>query len=96
MDPKTDKRFIAISKTELDALDDVLDVVCNVMGKSMIDCYFKGVPQQELFSLHKKVMRKLDLEYSEDQRVNLRVIEDRERMRKQSVRSSGIHKTLQR
>ena len=97
MDPKTDKRFIAVSKTELDALDDVLDGVCNVMGESMTDCYFENVPQQELFSLHQKVMRKLDIEYSEDQRENLRVIERRERMRKtSSVSSPTIHKKVQR
>lgn len=97
MEDTSNKLRFYLTKEELDALDDVLDVVCNTIGTSMLDCYFKGIPQKELFSLHGKVMRKLELLYTEDQRENLRVIENRDRMRKtSSVRSSGIHKTLQR
>ena len=73
--------WLKMNRQELEALDDVLDVVLEVMGKSMVDCYFRGIPQMDLISLHKKVMGRLDLEYGSEVRNSSRIIDGRERLK---------------
>ena len=91
--------WLKMNRQELEALDDVLDVILTVMGSSMVDCYFQGVPQIDLISLHKKVMSRLDLEYGSTVRDSSRIVDGRERMIQTRFldpdeRSQRIHKEV--
>ena len=65
---------IALTKSELDALDDVLDIYTRLHTNSvLIDYYFKGVNHVEVLKLHQKIIRKLEKVYSgEHMKINQR------------------------
>ena len=65
---------IALTQSELDALDDVLDIYARLHTKSvLIDYYFKGVNHVEVLKLHQKIIRKLEKVYSsEHMKINQR------------------------
>ena len=73
---------IALTQSELDALDDVLDIYARLHTKSvLIDYYFKGVNHVEVLKLHQKIIRKLEKVYSsEHMKINQR--EGRRRLEK--------------
>ena len=73
---------IALTKSELDALDDVLDIYTRLHTKSvLIAYYFKGVNHVEVLKLHQKIIRKLEKVYSsEHMKINQR--EGRRRLEK--------------
>ena len=73
---------IALTRSELDALDDVLDIYARLHTKSvLIDYYFKGVNHVEVLKLHQKIIRKLEKVYSsEHMKINQR--EGRRRLEK--------------
>ena len=73
---------IALTQSELDALDDVLDIYARLHTKSvLIDYYFKGVNHVEVLKLHQKIIRKLEKVYSsEHMKINQR--EGRKRLEK--------------
>ena len=75
---------IALTQSELDALDDVLDIYARLHTKSvLIDYYFKGVDHVEVLKLHQKIIRKLEKVYSgEHMKINKR--EGRKRLEKRS------------
>ena len=75
---------IALTQSELDALDDVLDIYARLHTKSvLIDYYFKGVNHVEVMKLHQKIIRKLEKVYSsEHMKINQR--EGRKRLEKRS------------
>lgn len=75
---------IALTKSELDALDDVLDIYARLHTKSvLIDYYFKGVNHIEVLKLHQKIIRKIEKVYSgEHMKINQR--EGRKRLEKRS------------
>lgn len=75
---------IALTQSELDALDDVLDIYARLHTKSvLIDYYFKGVNHVEVLKLHQKIIRKLEKVYSsEHMKINQR--EGRKRLEKRS------------
>ena len=75
---------IALTQSELDALDDVLDIYTRLHTKSvLIDYYFKGVNHVEVLKLHQKIIRKLEKVYSsEHMKINQR--EGRKRLEKRS------------
>ena len=75
---------IALTQSELDALDDVLDIYARLHTKSvLIDYYFKGVNHVEVLKLHQKIIRKLEIVYSsEHMKINQR--EGRKRLEKRS------------
>ena len=75
---------IALTQSELDALDDVLDIYTRLHTKSvLIDYYFKGVDHVEVLKLHQKIIRKLEKVYSsEHMKINQR--EGRKRLEKRS------------
>ena len=75
---------IALTQSELDALDDVLDIYARLHTKSvLIDWYFKGVNHVEVLKLHEKIIRKLEKVYSsEHMKINQR--EGRKRLEKRS------------
>ena len=75
---------IALTQSELDALDDVLDIYARLHTKSvLIDYYFKGVNHVEVLKLHQKIIRKLEKVYSgEHMKINKR--EGRKRLEKRS------------
>ena len=75
---------IALTQSELDALDDVLDINARLHTKSvLIDYYFKGVNHVEVLKLHQKIIRKLEKVYSsEHMKINQR--EGRKRLEKRS------------
>ena len=75
---------IALTRSELDALDDVLDIYARLHTKSvLIDYYFKGVNHVEVLKLHQKIIRKLEKVYSsEHMKINQR--EGRKRLEKRS------------
>jgi len=91
--------WLKMNRQELEALDDVLDVILSVMGNSMVDCYFRGIPQSDLISLHKKVMSRLDLEYGSTVRNSSKIVDGRERMVQtrfldQNERSQSIYREV--
>ena len=91
--------WLKMNRQELEALDDVLDVILSVMGNSMVDCYFRGIPQSDLISLHKKVMSRLDLEYGPEVRNSSKIVDGRERMVQtrfldQNDRSQSIYREV--
>ena len=58
---------IALTQSELDALDDVLDIYARLHTKSvLIDWYFRGVNHVEVVKLHEKIIRKLEKVYSSE------------------------------
>ena len=65
---------IALTQSELDALDDVLDIYARLHTKSvLIDWYFRGVNHVEVLKLHQKIIRKLEKVYSgEHMKINKR------------------------
>ena len=73
---------IALTQSELDALDDVLDIYTRLHTKSvLIDWYFRGVNHVEVLKLHEKIIRKLEKVYSsEHMKINQR--EGRKRLEK--------------
>ena len=73
---------IALTRSELDALDDVLDIYARLHTKSvLIDWYFRGVNHVEVLKLHQKIIRKLEKVYSsEHMKINQR--EGRRRLEK--------------
>ena len=73
---------IALTQSELDALDDVLDIYARLHTKSvLIDWYFRGVNHVEVLKLHQKIIRKLEKVYSsEHMKINQR--EGRRRLEK--------------
>ncbi len=73
---------IALTQSELDALDDVLDIYARLHTKSvLIDWYFRGVNHVEVLKLHEKIIRKLEKVYSsEHMKINQR--EGRKRLEK--------------
>ena len=73
---------IALTQSELDALDDVLDIYARLHTKSvLIDWYFRGVNHVEVLKLHQKIIRKLEKVYSsEHMKINQR--EDKRRLEK--------------
>ena len=75
---------IALTQSELDALDDVLDIYARLHTKSvLIDWYFRGVNHVEVLKLHQKIIRKLEKVYSsEHMKINKR--EGRRRLEKRS------------
>ena len=75
---------IALTQSELDALDDVLDIYARLHTKSvLIDYYFKGVNHVEVLKLHQKIIMKLEKVYSsEHMKINQR--EGRKRLEKRS------------
>ena len=75
---------IALTQSELDALDDVLDIYARLHTKSvLIDYYFKGVNHVEVLKLHQKIIRKLEkVCSSEHMKINKR--EGRKRLEKRS------------
>ena len=75
---------IALTQSELDALDDVLDIYARLHTKSvLIDWYFRGVNHVEVLKLHQKIIRKLEKVYSkEHMKINQR--EGRRRLEKRS------------
>ena len=75
---------IALTQSELDALDDVLDIYARLHTKSvLIDYYFKGVNHVEVLKLHQKIIRKLEkVNSSEHMKINQR--EGRKRLEKRS------------
>ena len=75
---------IALTQSELDALDDVLDIYARLHTKSvLIDWYFRGVNHVEVLKLHEKIIRKLEKVYSsEHMKINQR--EGRKRLEKRS------------
>ena len=75
---------ISLTQSELDALDDVLDIYARLHTKSvLIDYYFKGVNHVEVLKLHQKIIRKLEKVYSsEHMKINQR--EGRKRLEKRS------------
>ena len=75
---------IALTQSELDALDDVLDIYTRLHTKSvLIDWYFRGVNHVEVLKLHEKIIRKLEKVYSsEHMKINQR--EGRKRLEKRS------------
>ena len=75
---------IALTQSELDALDDVLDIYARLHTKSvLIDWYFRGVNHVEVLKLHEKIIRKLEKVYSSDHmKINQR--EGRKRLEKRS------------
>ena len=75
---------IALTRSELDALDDVLDIYARLHTKSvLIDYYFKGGNHVEVLKLHQKIIRKLEKVYSsEHMKINQR--EGRKRLEKRS------------
>ena len=75
---------IALTQSELDALDDVLDIYARLHIKSvLIDWYFRGVNHVEVLKLHEKIIRKLEKVYSsEHMKINQR--EGRKRLEKRS------------
>ena len=75
---------IALTQSELDALDDVLDIYARLHTKSvLIDYYFKGVNHVEVLKLHQKIIRKLEKVYSsEHMKINQR--DGRRRLEKRS------------
>ena len=75
---------IALTQSELDALDDVLDIYARLHTKSvLIDWYFRGVNHVEVLKLHEKIIRKLEKVYSsEHMKINQREV--RKRLEKRS------------
>ena len=75
---------IALTQSELDALDDVLDIYTRLHTKSvLIDWYFRGVNHVEVLKLHEKIIRKLEKVYSsEHMKINQR--DGRRRLEKRS------------
>ena len=75
---------IALTQSELDALDDVLDIYARLHTKSvLIDWYFRGVNHVEVLKLHEKIIRKLEKVYSsEHMKINQR--DGRRRLEKRS------------
>ena len=75
---------IALTQSELDALDDVLDIYARLHTISvLIDWYFRGVNHVEVLKLHEKIIRKLEKVYSsEHMKINQR--EGRKRLEKRS------------
>ena len=75
---------IALTQSELDALDDVLDIYARLHTKRvLIDYYFKGGNHVEVLKLHQKIIRKLEKVYSsEHMKINQR--EGRKRLEKRS------------
>ena len=75
---------IALTQSELDALDDVLDIYARLHTNSvLIDWYFRGVNHVEVLKLHEKIIRKLEKVYSsEHMKINQR--EGRKRLEKRS------------
>ena len=75
---------IALTQSELDALDDVLDIYARLHTKSvLIDWYFKGVNHVEVLKLHEKIIRKLEKVYSSE-RMKINQREGRKRLEKRS------------